>query len=69
MAWCIHAETRHSGGINFTMADGHVHWYRVEQLKPTVDPADAKTDDVPKIIGQGKLNKPHNDGQNPWWRL
>jgi hypothetical protein len=51
------------------MADGHVHWYRVEQLKTTVDPADAKTDDVPKIISQGKLNKPRNDGQNPWWRL
>jgi len=46
-----------------------VHWYRVEQLKTTVDPADAATDVVPAIIGQKKLNKPRNDGQNPWWRL
>jgi prepilin-type N-terminal cleavage/methylation domain-containing protein/prepilin-type processing-associated H-X9-DG protein len=68
-AWCINAETRHSQGINFSMADGHAHWYRVEQLKTTYDPADAATDVVPGIIGQKKLNKPRNDGQNPWWRL
>jgi prepilin-type N-terminal cleavage/methylation domain-containing protein/prepilin-type processing-associated H-X9-DG protein len=69
LPWCIKSETRHSGGINFIFADGHVHLHRVEQLKTTVDPADAKTDDVPKIIGQQKLNKPRNDGVNPWWRL
>jgi prepilin-type N-terminal cleavage/methylation domain-containing protein/prepilin-type processing-associated H-X9-DG protein len=68
VAWCLQGEQRHSGGINFTFADGHVHWYRVEQLKTTFDPADAKTDDIPKIVGL-KLNKPRNDGQNPWWRL
>ena len=68
VAWCLGAEQRHSGGINFTFADGHVHWYRVEQLKTTYDPADAATDVVPKILGL-KLNKPRNDGQNPWWRL
>jgi prepilin-type N-terminal cleavage/methylation domain-containing protein/prepilin-type processing-associated H-X9-DG protein len=68
VAWCIGSETRHSGGINFTMADGHVHWYRVEQLKTTVDPADAKTDDVMKTMASS-LVKPRNDGQNPWWRL
>jgi prepilin-type N-terminal cleavage/methylation domain-containing protein/prepilin-type processing-associated H-X9-DG protein len=66
--WCIDSETRHSGGINFIFADGHVRFHRVEQLKTTVDPADAKTDDIPKILGL-KLNKPRNDGQNPWWRL
>jgi prepilin-type processing-associated H-X9-DG protein len=67
--WCINAERRHSQGINFSMADGHVHWYRVEQLKTTYDPTDAATDTIPGIIGQKKLNKPRNDGQNPWWRL
>jgi prepilin-type N-terminal cleavage/methylation domain-containing protein/prepilin-type processing-associated H-X9-DG protein len=68
-AWCLKSEQRHSSGINFTFADGHVHWYRVDQLKTTYDPADAATDVVPAIIGQKKLNKPRNDGQNPWWRL
>jgi len=66
--WCQKSQERHSGGINFTMADGHVHWYRVEQLKTTVDPADAKTDDVMKTLASS-LIKPRNDGQNPWWRL
>jgi prepilin-type N-terminal cleavage/methylation domain-containing protein/prepilin-type processing-associated H-X9-DG protein len=67
--WCRPQQERHSGGINFTFADGHAKWHRVEALKTTVDPADAKTDDIPRIIGQQKLNKPRNDGQNPWWRL
>jgi prepilin-type N-terminal cleavage/methylation domain-containing protein/prepilin-type processing-associated H-X9-DG protein len=66
--WCIDSETRHSGGINFTLADFHVKWYRVEALKTTVDPADAATDTVPKILSIG-AKKPRNDGRNPWWRL
>jgi len=72
-AWCLNAERRHSGGINFSFADNHVHFYRVEQLKTTVDPADTATDDVPKICtacgNLSGLRKPRNDGQNPWWRL
>jgi prepilin-type N-terminal cleavage/methylation domain-containing protein/prepilin-type processing-associated H-X9-DG protein len=67
-AWCLKAEQRHSGGINISFADNHVHFYRVEQLKTTVDPADAATDDVPKILAL-TTRKPRNDGQNPWWRL
>jgi len=67
-AWCLNAERRHSGGINVSMADSHVHFYRVEQLKTAVDPADVSTDDVMKTLGSS-LRKPRNDGQNPWWRL
>jgi prepilin-type N-terminal cleavage/methylation domain-containing protein/prepilin-type processing-associated H-X9-DG protein len=66
--YCLKAEQRHSGGINFSFADNHVHFYRVEQLKTTVDPSDAATDDVPKILALTN-RKPRNDGTNPWWRL
>jgi prepilin-type processing-associated H-X9-DG protein len=69
VAWCIQAQERHSGGINFSFADNHTKWYRVEALKSTVDPADAKTDDLAKSAGLKNLSKPRNDGQNPWWRL
>jgi len=69
VAWCIQAQERHSGGINFTFVDSHVKWHRVEALKTTVDPADAKTDDLAKLGGLANLSKPRNDGQNPWWRL
>jgi prepilin-type N-terminal cleavage/methylation domain-containing protein/prepilin-type processing-associated H-X9-DG protein len=64
---CMVSQQRHSGGINFSFADGHSKWYRVEALKTTVDPADAMTDDVPSI--HAGVRKPRNDGQNPWWRL
>jgi prepilin-type N-terminal cleavage/methylation domain-containing protein/prepilin-type processing-associated H-X9-DG protein len=63
--FCVASQQRHSGGINFTLADSHAKWYRVEQLKTTVDPSDAKTD----TVASGNLRKPRNDGQNPWWRL
>jgi prepilin-type N-terminal cleavage/methylation domain-containing protein/prepilin-type processing-associated H-X9-DG protein len=63
-AVCVASQQRHSGGINFSFADNHTKWYRVESLKTTVDPADAKTDTL-----AGSLRKPRNDGQNPWWRL
>jgi prepilin-type N-terminal cleavage/methylation domain-containing protein/prepilin-type processing-associated H-X9-DG protein len=62
---CVASQQRHSGGINFSFADNHSKWYRVEALKTTVDPADAKTD----TLATGALRKPRNDGQNPWWRL
>jgi prepilin-type N-terminal cleavage/methylation domain-containing protein/prepilin-type processing-associated H-X9-DG protein len=68
-AVCLAAQQRHSGGINFSFADNHSRWYRVESLKTTVDPADAATDDVVKLGGLANLRKPRNDGQNPWWRL
>jgi prepilin-type N-terminal cleavage/methylation domain-containing protein/prepilin-type processing-associated H-X9-DG protein len=67
--WCGQSQERHGGGINFSFADGHSRWYRVEALKTTVDPADAATDDVAKLGNLPKLRKPRNDGQNPWWRL
>ena len=64
------AETRHSGGVNYTLGDGHVKWYRPDQLKSTLTPDDRATDTVPAIIGAASsLQKPSNDGQNPWWRL
>jgi prepilin-type N-terminal cleavage/methylation domain-containing protein/prepilin-type processing-associated H-X9-DG protein len=69
VAWCIQSQERHSGGINFSFADNHSKWYRVESLKTTVDPADAKTDEVARVGGLPALRKPRNDGQNPWWRL
>jgi prepilin-type N-terminal cleavage/methylation domain-containing protein/prepilin-type processing-associated H-X9-DG protein len=65
VALCVQAQERHSGGINFSFADNHTKWYRVEALKTTVDPADVKTD----TLITGALRKPRNDGQNPWWRL
>ena len=29
---------RHNGGSNFLFADGHLHWYRPEQIAPTTTP-------------------------------
>jgi prepilin-type N-terminal cleavage/methylation domain-containing protein/prepilin-type processing-associated H-X9-DG protein len=66
---CVASQQRHSGGINFSFADNHSRWYRVDQLKTTVDPSDAATDPVVTLGGLPKLRKPRNDGQNPWWRL
>lgn len=64
------AQTRHSGGVNYTFCDGHTKWYRPEQLKSLRTPDDRATDTVPAIIGlPSSLQKPSNDGQNPWWRL
>src|SRR6266851_5333411 len=58
-AGCVAAETRHSGGINFILGDFHAKWYRVDALRTTVDPSDAATDDVPKILGGiNNLRKP-----------
>jgi prepilin-type N-terminal cleavage/methylation domain-containing protein len=65
--FCVASQTRHSGGINFTLSDFHAKWYRVEQLKTNVDPADAKSDTIAPLAGVAK--KPSNDGTNPWWRL
>jgi len=64
---CVASQQRHSGGINFSFADNHSRWYRVESLKTLVDPADAKSDTIGPQAGVPK--KPSNDGQNPWWRL
>jgi prepilin-type processing-associated H-X9-DG protein len=67
------SQQRYSGGINFSFADSHVRWHRIEQLKTRVDPADAAADDAPQICGPCAIpltfRKPRNDGQNPWWRL
>jgi prepilin-type processing-associated H-X9-DG protein len=65
---CVASQQRHSGGINFSLADSHVKWYRVESLKSTVTPDDSASDTVPAINGL-KTKKPSNDGVNPWWRL
>jgi prepilin-type N-terminal cleavage/methylation domain-containing protein/prepilin-type processing-associated H-X9-DG protein len=65
---CRASQERHSGGINFSFADAHTKWFRVESLKSTVIPDDSATDTVPKILGL-TTKKPSNDGQNPWWRL
>jgi prepilin-type N-terminal cleavage/methylation domain-containing protein/prepilin-type processing-associated H-X9-DG protein len=67
MATCLASQQRHSGGINFSFADNHVHWYRVEQLKTTVDPPDSASDTIAPQASVPK--KSSNDGQNPWWRL
>jgi prepilin-type N-terminal cleavage/methylation domain-containing protein/prepilin-type processing-associated H-X9-DG protein len=64
---CVASQQRHSGGINFSFADNHTKWYRVEALKTTVDPADAASDTIAPIAGVPR--KPRNDGENPWWRL
>jgi prepilin-type N-terminal cleavage/methylation domain-containing protein/prepilin-type processing-associated H-X9-DG protein len=70
VAWCVQSQQRHSGGINFTFADGHVKWYRVQSLKSTVFPDDSATDTVPRLLNlPANSRKPSNDGQNPWWRL
>jgi prepilin-type N-terminal cleavage/methylation domain-containing protein/prepilin-type processing-associated H-X9-DG protein len=66
-AVCFAAEQRHSGGINFSFADNHSKWYRVDALKTTVAPADAASDTIGPMAGVPR--KPSNDGQNPWWRL
>ena len=65
----IKQETRHSGGINFSFADAHTKWYRVDSLKSTVTPSDAASDTVPGILPASVPKKPSNDGVNPWWRL
>ena len=64
---CIASQQRHSGGINFSFADNHTRWYRVESLKTTVDPPDAASDTIGPLAGVPR--KSSNDGTNPWWRL
>jgi prepilin-type N-terminal cleavage/methylation domain-containing protein/prepilin-type processing-associated H-X9-DG protein len=68
VSWCVQSQERHSGGINFSLADGHTKWYRIASLKSTVVPDDSATDTVPAILNL-KTKKQSNDGQNPWWRL
>jgi prepilin-type N-terminal cleavage/methylation domain-containing protein len=64
------AQTRHSGGVPYTISDGHAKWHRPEQCKSLFTPDDSATDTVPAIIGLGaNLRKRSNDGSNPWWRL
>jgi prepilin-type N-terminal cleavage/methylation domain-containing protein/prepilin-type processing-associated H-X9-DG protein len=67
MSTCLASQQRHSGGINFSFADNHVRWYRVEQLKTMVDPPDSASDTIAPQASVPK--KSSNDGQNPWWRL
>jgi len=64
---CVKAETRHSTGSNYAVADGHSKWYRRDQLGTSH--TDADTDRVPDILGLTWLRKPTNDGTRLWWRL
>jgi prepilin-type N-terminal cleavage/methylation domain-containing protein/prepilin-type processing-associated H-X9-DG protein len=66
--WCIRAQERHGGGVNFTFGDGHAKWHRMSQLKSLTTPDDSATDTIPGLLGL-TTRKPSNDGSNPWWRL
>jgi prepilin-type N-terminal cleavage/methylation domain-containing protein/prepilin-type processing-associated H-X9-DG protein len=69
-AGCRESQERHSGGIHFAFADGHVKWHRVQALKSTVVPDDSNTDTVPRLLSlPANTRKPSNDGINPWWRM
>lgn len=67
-AFCVRAETRHTGGMNMVFADSHAKWYRRDSLKSTTTPDDSASDTVPGLLGLTTLKR-SNDGSNPWWRL
>jgi prepilin-type N-terminal cleavage/methylation domain-containing protein/prepilin-type processing-associated H-X9-DG protein len=59
-------DERHSGGGNYTFVDGHMKWFRPDQIKSTRD--DAATDLEPKWTSPTHPRLPRNDGTNPWFR-